>query len=357
MTRWAILGTGMVARKFISDLRHAKTGATAVAVASRSFENARACAADLAVAKAYETYAEAAAASDVDAVYIATPPALHEAHAMLALTAGKAVLIEKPFAQDAAAARRIAQKAQEQGLFCMEAMWTRFLPVMDVVRARLQDKALGELRSLSGSFGISSHPDADDSLFDPARGGGALLHRGIYPVSLASHLIGPISDVTVAGRVGDTGVDEDITLILRHENQVISTVSASLRAPAANDLTIGGTHGMLRLVKPVYRPFMLETTRSSPRKGGTSMGRIGKLRESDLGQKLNQRLPPFLRDRLEKTSRQRVAYQGHGYHYQADEVARCLAAGTITSPLMPTQESVAILEILDQAYQTLNMEK
>ena len=356
MIRWAVLGTGMVARKFASDLRHAKVKASVVSVASRNFENAKSFAADLDICSACETYEEAVALKEVDAVYIATPPSVHEAHAMLALAAGKAVLIEKPFAADAASARRIAQAAQERGLFCMEAMWTRFLPLMDGVRDRLKADSIGDLRTLSGSFGISSFPDAGDSLFEPGRGGGALLHRGIYPLSLAYHLIGPVADISVTGRIGDTGVDEDCTLTLRHENGVISTLSASLRAPAPNDLSIGGTHGMIHLVKPVYRPFILETSRTSPRKNGTSSGRLGRLRESDMGQMLQQRLPSGLRNRLEKTTRQHIPYKGHGYHYQVSEVARCLQAGQTTSAIMPTDESVAIMAIIDICYQKLRQD-
>jgi len=221
---------------------------------------------------------------------------------------------------------------------------------------QLKTNDIGELRSLSGSFGISSFPDAGDSLFDPTRGGGALLHRGIYPLSLAHHLMGPVVDMNVSGRLGESGVDEDISLILRHESGALSSITASLRAPAANDLTIGGTLGMMRLVKPVYRPFLLETARTTPRKSGAKAGRLGRLRESDLGQKLNQRLPDALRNRLEKTARTRAPYVGQGYHYQASEVARCLGAGQGESSVMPLSESVAIMELVDMAYKKLKQD-
>jgi predicted dehydrogenase len=286
----------------------------------------------------------------VDAVYIATPPAVHEEHAKIALTAGKAVLIEKPFAQDAASARRIAGVAQEQGLFCMEAMWTRFLPLMEVVRRRLESQDVGELRTFCGSFGISNDPDPKDSLFDPRRAGGALLHRGIYPLSLAYHLMGPVIEINVTGMLGVTDVDEECSLILRHKNGVISTVSASLRAPMSNDLTISGTHGMMRIAKPVYRPFILEVSHTIPRQRNARVGRFSRLRESDVGQMMNQYLPSGLRDRLEETSWQRIHYKGHGYHYQADEVARCLMAGRKTSLIMPMHETISIMELIDVAY-------
>jgi predicted dehydrogenase len=353
MIRWAILGTGKVTHKFVSDMRHASVKMTAVSVASRNFRNAVAFRDEFNSAQACETYEDAILVTGVDAVYIATPPSEHEKHALMALSAGKAVLIEKPFAEDAQSARRIADAAEQSGLFCMEGMWTRFLPLMDVVRRRLKNHDIGELRTLDGSFGISSHPDAKDSLFDPQRGGGALLHRGIYPLSLAHHLIGPVSDINVTGRLGETGVDEECRLILTHESGVISTVSASLRAPMPNDLTIGGTQGAIRLAKPVYRPFVLEVSRTSPRTSNTKTGRLGRLRESDMGQMINQHLPSSLRDRLEKTSRQRIPYKGHGYHYEADEVAHCMMTGQKTSLIMPMQESISIMELVDIAYSKL----
>jgi predicted dehydrogenase len=154
-----------------------------------------------------------------------------------------------------------------------------------------------------------------------------------------------VVDVTASAHMGETGVDEDCSLILRHENGALSTITASLRAPGTNDLTIAGTHGRLTLAAPVFRPSKARLIGVKPRKGMPGAGRFARLRESAFAQGLAQRLPG-LRGGGKGLS---APYKGNGYQYQAAEVARCLATGEITSPLMPMLQSIEVMEILDQA--------
>jgi predicted dehydrogenase len=343
VTRWAILGTGTVSRKFVLGLRPLGAAARVSVVASRDPAKARAFAASLGI-PATADYAAAVTRDDVDAVYVATPPSEHEAQARMAIAAGKAVLVEKPFAMDAAAAARIAEAAEAAGVFCMEAMWTRFLPLLDAVRGLLAKGALGELRSLQGSFMGSDLPGTGASLFDPARGGGALMHRGVYPLSLARHLLGPIAEVTARGRIGETGVDEDCSVILRHADGALTTLTASLRSPGPNGLVLAGTQGLLALDAPVYRPFRARLTAVTPRDGSRQGApRFEGAREGGLAQRLNQMLA---RPGGRVISR---PYGGNGYHYEAAEVARCLAAGQTVSARMPPTESVEIMAAIDAA--------
>lgn len=366
-TRWAILGTGVVSHKFVFGMRGLGASARVVSVASRDPRRAAAFARRFGIARAAEDYAAAVSGADVDAVYVATPPSEHEAHALLAIAAGKAVLIEKPFALDAGAARRIAAAASHAGVFCMEAMWTRFLPLLAEARSRLARGDLGEIRALHGSFMGSDQVNPAASLFDPARGGGALMHRGVYPLSLARHLLGPIAGVSAEGRIGSTGVDEDCTLVLHHDGGAISTIMASLRAPGPNSLMLSGTLGMLHLEAPVFRPHRMRFTPVQPRGSqkdgqktgqktghGSGGGRLEALRESALAQGLNQRLPQGLRDGLFGLFGRggqliRRPYSGNGYHYEAAEVARCLALDALQSPLMPLAESLEIMDVIDRA--------
>src|SRR6478736_6623803 len=95
--RWGIFGTGAVSAKFIADLRHA-LDAEASFVASRTLAKAERFAVSLGVDAAVAGYSEAAARGGVDAVYVATPPALHKSHALTCIEAGIPVLVEKPFA-------------------------------------------------------------------------------------------------------------------------------------------------------------------------------------------------------------------------------------------------------------------
>ncbi|MDZ4140122.1 MAG: Gfo/Idh/MocA family oxidoreductase [Erythrobacter sp.] len=350
MTRWAILGTGVVSRKFVMGLKPLARQIHIAAVASRSAENARQFASHFGIPDAVSTYADAVMRSDVDVVYIATPPSEHEAHALLAIAAGKAVLIEKPFALDASAAQRIVNAARIAGVFCMEAMWTRFLPMLAEVRNRLAQQELGEVRAFHGSFMGADIVNPRTSLFDPARGGGALMHRGVYPLSLARHLMGPVTDVTARGHVGNTGVDEDCAVILRHEAGAISTITASLRAPGANNLMISGTGGVLHVSAPIFRPhhavWRLSKPRTSFEKTG---GRLENLREAGFAQRLNQVVPDALRQFMGGSRSIHRPYAGNGYHYEAAEVAFRLGRNELESPLMPLQESIEIMAVIDEA--------
>lgn len=344
--RWAILGTGPVARRFVAALLLLPATEAAV-VASRDAANARAFADALGVGHAAQDYAEAAR-WEVDAVYVATPPALHEAHARLAIDAGRAVLIEKPLATDAAAAARIAEAASAAGVFAMEAMWTRFLPLVLAVRDRVAAGALGEVQGFEAAFLGAVRPDPGVGLFDAARGGGALLARGVYPLSLARFLLGPVAETRAIARIGATGVDEETALVLRHASGAVSSLRASLRTAGEPGTTIRGTEGTIHLAGPVWRP---RAARLLPVQAGSGMaapGRAEAFRESALGQALARHAAPLRR--LRRRGRAIGApLVGSGYHYEAAEVAACVARGATVSEIMPIAESVEILALVDAA--------
>ena len=143
-----------------------------------------------------------AADAEVDAVYVATPHGSHMENSLLCLEGGKAVLCEKPFAVNAAQAERMVREARERGLFLMEAMWTRYFPLMDRVRSLIDEGALGEVRRVHADFGYRTDVKPDSWLFDLHQGGGGLLDVGIYPVSLASMLLGRPESVVAAAHLG-----------------------------------------------------------------------------------------------------------------------------------------------------------
>ncbi|MDQ1255520.1 MAG: hypothetical protein QG656_112, partial [Candidatus Hydrogenedentes bacterium] len=187
--RWGILGTGTVARAFAQDLRFAK-GAELAAVGSRRQETADRFGDSFGIPFRHASYEALANDPSVDVVYIATPNSLHKEHTLLCLDAGKAVLCEKPFALNAAEARAMVTAARERGLFLMEAMWTRFIPLTVHLRELLAENALGEIRMLTADFGFRGDFEPEGILWNRAYGGGSLLDVGVYPVSFASMLFG-----------------------------------------------------------------------------------------------------------------------------------------------------------------------
>lgn len=344
--RWIIFGTGNVARKFVLDL--GQTDHQVVAVASRNPDNAARFVATLGLAARAGDY-DTALKVDADAVYIATPPAQHAPHALAAIAAGRAVLVEKPFAHDAAEAGRIREAAQDAGVFAMEAMWTRFQPLIAEVRARIEAGALGQLSSFDARFLAANHPDPASGLFDPAQGGGALLHRGIYPLSVARHLLGPVTEVTARARLAETGVDEETIVLLRHENGALSTIRASLRTTGFEDSTLGGTDGRLTLEGPIYRPvgaYLSPVHATRAGQGGPR--RFEAFRESARGLSLSRRLSALKARRARQLLR--APWAGNGYHYEAVAVAQALAQGQTEHPLMPVAESIEILRLIDEAH-------
>jgi len=320
-------------------------------VYSRTEANARNFAKAYGISRVAASLEAAALSPEVDAFYICTPPSAHREHAVACLSVGKAVLVEKPFASCREDAEAIAEAARSTGAFCMEAMWTRYLPLLAELRTELRSGAIGSPRSLSGSFGASDVPDPAKSLFSLQLGGGALLHRGIYPLAMAIDLLGPAELVVSAATRGITGVDEDCVLVLRHDNGALSTVRASLRAPLSTDLTIEGTHGAIHVLAPIYRPFQLTLTKVQPvNRTGASAPRFEAMREGTLSQTAQQRLRGFIR-LLRRGATQTITrtYRGNGYHYEADELMRCVRRGAAESDLMPLSQSVATVGLMDQA--------
>jgi predicted dehydrogenase len=349
--RWGVLGTGPVSRNFLLGLRACAEPAAVTVVVSRNRSNAERFAAELGVAGVADDYQAAAVSPEVDALYIATPPSEHESHALAGISAGKPVLIEKPLAMDATAAARIIEAAREKRVFCMEAMWTRFLPLIGAVQARIAAGELGEIRAFRGDFLAANRPDIAVSLFDPARGGGALMHRGVYAVSLARLFLGPIEDVQSMASVGNTGVDEDCSLVLRHRSGALSTIRASLRTTGANDVTLHGTKGVIQLESPIYRPF---AARSTPVHADTGEardgGRLEQLRGSSLAQGLKQRADGLVRT-LGRCGGTRFTghFRGNGFHYEAEALMQAVATGALESEVMPLDESLEIMTVIDRA--------
>jgi len=342
--RWGIFGTGAASAKFVPGLAAARD-AEASFVASRSLAKGQRFAAGMGVARAIKGYAEAAAAGDVDAIYIATPPSEHAAHALLCIEAGIPVLVEKPFATNAAEALRIADAARAKSVFAMEAMWTRFLPAAQALRDKLAAGMAGEVRLVAGNFGSSQAPIPSNRNFDPALGGGAIAHVGVYPLSLAQWLFGSPTLMQAMGFVGATGVDEDAAFQLRYPGGVIASFFASLRAWAPNDFHVMGTDGMISFHGPIARPHGLHVSLQAPlHLAEPTFGWRTRIRQHGLVHRVAQLAGLSSRSRGKRLS---FRYAGNGYHYEADEVRACVERGAGESAVMPLDDSIAVASTAD----------
>ena len=187
--RWGVLAPGGIANTF-ADAVHEGTRSRVVAVGSRSLERAREFAGRHGVERAHGSYADLVADPDVDAVYVASPHSEHHEHALLALRAGKPVLVEKAFTRSLREADEVLETAQAAGLLVAEAMWSRYLPHYDVIRRTVEAGTLGEVVLVDADHGQLLWPNGPARLSQPELAGGALLDLGVYPLSFADHVLG-----------------------------------------------------------------------------------------------------------------------------------------------------------------------
>jgi predicted dehydrogenase len=311
--RWGILGAGNIARQFATGLQ-ALPDATLVAVGSRSKESADVLGAQFSAVRRHASYEALAADPEVDAIYIATPHSMHRENALLCIEHGKPVLCEKPFAINAAQAEEMVAAARARGVFLMEAMWTRFLPLLGRMRALLAEGAIGEVRMLQADFGFRTRVNPQGRLFDPVLGGGALLDVGVYPVSLASMVLGEPERIVSMADIGSTGVDEQSAIILGYEGGKLALLSTAIRTNTPHEARIMGTEGLIRLHDQWWR--------------GTGMTLAVSGKEP---QRIDEPIT------------------GNGYNYEAAEVARCVRAGLLESDTMPLDETIAVMRTMDAA--------
>jgi predicted dehydrogenase len=352
VTRWGVLGTGPMAAAFVRDLVRVP-GARAVAVGSRSNESAAAFASRLGVDRSYSSYDALLADPNIDVVYIATVNVTHHQLCLRTLDAGKPVLCEKPFTLNAAQAREVVSRARQRGLFCMEAMWTRFLPAIAELKQLITNDAIGTPRLFSAQIGYPFVVDPTGRQFNPALGGGALLDLGVYPVSLAFFLFGPPEAVVGRATLAGTGVDETDAFVLSHSGGRLSIVVASIATATPNEAVVMGIRGQIRLHEPFYRPRQLTIRTVSPiTPAGGGGGRLGRLKRSALFQSAYRRVGPLVTSLLGRGGRRIVApFEGDGYQYEAAEVMHCLREGQLESPIMPLDETIGILAVLDELRQ------
>lgn len=254
--RWGILGTGLIARLFTSDLR--SVDAPVTAVGSRSLLGAKAFADAWDIPRAHASYEALVTDPDVDVVYVATPHPFHAEHARLALNAGKHVLVEKPFTLNQEEARQIIELARHRGLTILEAMWTRWLPHMVRIREIIAEGTLGELRTLIADHGQRLPTDPSHRVQDPTLGGGALLDLGVYSVSFAWDLFGRPERISAIASLTKTGVDQQTSALLAFPGgrQAVLTTLLDGRGPCT--ATIIGTEGRIEIGPMWFTPTTFE---------------------------------------------------------------------------------------------------
>lgn len=310
--RWGILGCGSIAAKFAEALGFVDD-AELVAVGSRTNEKANAFGDTYHIPRRYGSYQKLADDKDLDIIYVATPHNLHAENTIMCLNARRGVLCEKPLAVNARQGQAMIDCARAKQHFLMEAMWTRFLPLMDRVRELLADNAIGQPRMLAADFGFrcSSYTEKQ-RILDPHLAGGALLDVGIYPLALSSMVFGKPLHIHSMATLSQTGVDEQNAIILSFDQGRLAMIYSAQQTETPHEATIMGTEGMIRLHRSWWCGNKLTLMRQ---------GKSDQLME----------LPSH----------------DNGFVYEIKAAHRDLREGRLENALMPLDESLAILKTMD----------
>jgi len=314
--RWGIIGAGIIAKKMADALKFTQN-CELCAVASKTPLKARKFAEENGIEHAY-TYQEIVHSEEIDVIYVATTHNFHYANAKLALEHGKHVLIEKPFTVNANEAEELVRIAQEKKLFLMEAIWTRFLPSIKLLKNIIKNHEIGELKQLIFSFGVFVPPAYEKRLRDPALAGGVTLDMGIYPISLACYLLSELPiDVESMTRFCDSGVDELSNYMFRFPSGCLTTICTSFNLKMKAEATIYGTKGFIEF--PQFQ-------------SGQKFTIFNHLGTNDVVSQT---------DVFEKNL-------DNGFIYQVEEVVRCIQAGELESEVIPLHETVGIMQVMDK---------
>ncbi len=317
--RWGISSTGRIATRFVQGLRRLDD-AEVVAVGSRFAESAERFGGENGIARRHGTLAGLAADPEVDVVYVSSTANAHCEQTIAYLEAGKPVLCEKPFAVNEAQAQRMVDSARSNGVFLMEAMWSRFQPGYLRLRELLDTDVIGRPQHIEAEFAFRV-PVADRSssrLFDNERLGGALVDLGIYPIHLAHFVFGEPDSVTASAVMG-SGIDLQTSLGLAWRDAT-ATLFTSIDVAGRNEARIVGERGEIRLHRAMH---------------------------------VTPRIDVHVNGRRRRRHRTRIAKPG--LQYQAAHVNRCLRDGRTESDVMPHADTLAMMRTLDEARRQIGL--
>ena len=312
---WGILAPGGIANKFAEAVRDLTAG-TVVAVGSRDGGRAGDFAARHGIPRSYAGYEQLVRDDEVEAVYVASPHSAHRDHALLAIEAGKHVLIEKALARNGSEVEEIFAAAEARGVFAMEAMWTRHLPHIAWVRDRIATGAIGEIVTITADHGQSLDLPAAHRLKNPDLAGGAILDLGVYPVSFVVDLLGAPQEVKAVGRLTETGVDGHVSMVLGYPGRTLAQIDTTLWTKTPTTAVVSGTEGSIEIDGDFYGPGLVRLRRA---------------------------------DRTRSVVEEWDGSADNGFQFQAADVARCVAAGRHESERMTWDSSRAVMAVMDEA--------
>lgn len=306
--RWGIAGPGGIANKFAVAVKNVPS-AELVAVASTNKARAKAFAEKHDIPHAFCGYDSLSHFDEVDAVYIATPHSNHKEVAELFLNAGKHVLCEKPICVNARQAQELKKCAERNGVFLMEALWTRFLPAIKEAQNIVNRGDIGEVLGIKADFCYVAERNVD-RLFKNELAGGSLLDLGVYGLHFAAIFLGNSPEKIIALADTDGGVDLHTNILLKYKNGAIANISSAIDLKKPQEAYIYGTKGRICI------PYFYGATELFVSVGGAE----------------------------EKIVKRGI---GDGFEEEIIEACECIASGKLQSDVLPMDESIAIMKQMD----------
>jgi predicted dehydrogenase len=313
--RWGILAPGKMSAKFTRGLKLIDN-VELYAVGSRDIKRAKQFASEFGFQKAYGSYEELAADSNVDVIYIASPHSFHYEHVMLCLKNRKAVICEKAFGLNYSEVKEMTDEAARQKVFLMEALWPPFQPLYRKTIDILASGEAGKIIHLNARFAFQAPFVATDRKFNLALGGGSLLDIGIYSIIDALSFLGIPDEVTAKATFSETGSEDSVSIIFGYKDRRMATIYSSFRTAAGIGCDLLCENGNLYFS-----------------------------RERDMSQKLRVALNGKEPEEFS------LLPEGMGYHYEAVEVMKCLDEGKLESEIVPHSFSLDLMATLDRIRQ------
>lgn len=312
MIKWGIIGLGNIAMRFAKSLSYSNDGIL-YAIASKTEEKRDAFYEQFKCEKIYEDYNQLLKDEDIDAVYIALPHGLHKYWSIEALRNKKAVLCEKPVGLNAEEMKEIKREAILNNMFFMEAMKTRFISLIHNIKELLENKEIGDIKSIEANFCNTVTDIKKGSYLLDKDQGGALLDVGVYPLSFVMDMINSeVKEVKSNMEINESGVDSYFKAILTFENGIVGTVEGAIDRNKERTAIIRGTKGYMEI--PIYN------------------------RPDKVTIYLNDCEPYVIQKELEFDD----------MYAEIKEVHECLKASKLQSDYLTLGESIRVMEVLDK---------
>lgn len=316
--KWGILGCGKIAEKVAEDILRVEDSKL-VAVAARDQDRAIGFGAKFGAEKCYGSYKELAEDASVDVVYIATIHPYHAEATLLCLDHGKAVMCEKPLAMNIDQVNKVIGKAKSKKLFLMEAIWTRFFPIVQQVLVLIEEGRIGQIKSIHADFGFKAKPEVA-RLFDKQLGGGSLLDIGLYPLFISLIILGEPEKITSSASFTEEGVDESCGMILNYADGATAVLNSTFAADTQTEAWIHGSEGSIKLHGRFHNPSKLSLWKN--------------------GEEIEEIEEPI---------------EGNGYGYEIAHVSSCLKQGISESPLLTHELSRKLVSMMDRVREQIGL--